>query len=177
MKWKMAVVLAAVVFSFACGVHADYAVWDTGAWPESWPKELEPLRKQSRSIRGSKADIATHQIPFTERDDFESAWPHLLAVKTKGAPIVLVRSPSSHWHFGKTEAGVLIHSPPAGTEESGPNPRGGTVTDRWLRTTYIELVADGTIVDLNRIRLPEETPIIDQRFDDLEKQSVNEKGE
>jgi hypothetical protein len=34
-----------------------------------------------------------------------------------------------------------------------------------MNTTYIELVVDGLIVDLNRIQLPPETPIIDQRFD------------
>jgi hypothetical protein len=31
-------------------------------------------------------------------------------------------------------------------------------------TSYIELVVDGRIVDLNRIPLPVDTPIIDERF-------------
>ena len=35
---------------------------------------------------------------------------------------------------------------------------------RWMNTTYIELVVDGQIVDLNRIRLPGDTPIVDERF-------------
>jgi hypothetical protein len=35
---------------------------------------------------------------------------------------------------------------------------------RWMNTTYIELVVDGDFVDLNRIPLPVDTPIIDERF-------------
>jgi hypothetical protein len=33
-----------------------------------------------------------------------------------------------------------------------------------MNTTYIELVVDGDIVDLNRIPLSEDTPLIDERF-------------
>lgn len=33
-----------------------------------------------------------------------------------------------------------------------------------MMTTYIELVVDGLVVDLNRIQLPPDTPIIDERF-------------
>jgi hypothetical protein len=35
-----------------------------------------------------------------------------------------------------------------------------------MNTTYIELVVDGEIVDLNRIPLPADTPMIDERFTD-----------
>jgi hypothetical protein len=129
---------------------------------------LEPHRKQAGTIRGSLLDLAIHHIPFPKREEFEAAWPHLLKVKTKGAPIVLVKSPGSHWHFGQTKAGVLIHCPPGGVDQPGAGPIEG-VTDikqRWLKTTYIELVVDGQIVDLNRIKLPEDTPIVDRRFED-----------
>jgi hypothetical protein len=34
----------------------------------------------------------------------------------------------------------------------------------WANTTYIELIVDGQIVDPNRIELPLDTPIIDERF-------------
>ena len=37
---------------------------------------------------------------------------------------------------------------------------------RWIYTTFIELVVDADIVDLNRIPLPADTPIIDERFED-----------
>jgi hypothetical protein len=32
------------------------------------------------------------------------------------------------------------------------------------QTIYIELIVDGEIVDLNRIPLPKDTPIVDERF-------------
>ena len=38
------------------------------------------------------------------------------------------------------------------------------VRERWMNTTYFELVVDGNIVDLNRIPLPADTPIVDERF-------------
>jgi hypothetical protein len=91
-----------------------------------------------------------------------------LEVKTKGAPVVLVRSPANHWHFGKIAAGVLVQSPPpqAGDPASAgePIPSATNLRIRWMWTNFIELVVDGAIVDLNRILLPADTPIIDQRF-------------
>ena len=63
---------------------------------------------------------------------------------------------AQNFFLGDNKAGVVVHSPPAG-EKDIP----GTV-----RTTYIELVVDGDIVDLNRIPLPSDTPIIDHRFKD-----------
>jgi hypothetical protein len=93
----------------------------------------------------------------------------LLSIKTKGAPVVLVKSPHKHWALGQTAAGVVIHCPPGGKEPAmpkGPREHASNLTDRWLWTTWIELVVDGEVVDLNRIELPAGTPIIDQRFDD-----------
>jgi hypothetical protein len=64
-----------------------------------------------------------------------------------------------------SNAGVCIHTPPAGetpiTDAEG-------VDGNWERTIYIELIVDGEIVDLNRIPLPPDTPIIDERFKDDE---------
>ena len=160
-------VAATVVCAASAVATADWAVSDKGAWPDTWPKALEPLRKQSGTIQGSELDLIIHHIPFKDREAFDAAWPELLKVKTQGAPLVLVRSPNTHWHFGRTTAGVLVHCPPPGTETTEPaRPRtaeGGVVT-RWWHTTYIELVVDGEIVDLNRIPLPADTPIIDERF-------------
>ena len=147
MNRRAALVFGAIALGTGGWVHADWAVSHTGAWPESWPKELEPLRKQAGTIEGSLTDLVIHHIPFTKREEFEAAWRHLLKVKTKGTSLVLVRSPASHWHFGKTQAGVLIHSTPGGKD-----------------LAKFELVVDGQIVDLNRIVLPADTPIIDQRF-------------
>ena len=86
----------------------------------------------------------SYAIPFATREEFESAWPHILKVKSKGASITLLRGPHVHVETAKT-AGVLILP---------------------LSDTSIVLVVDGEIVDLNRIAFPAETPIIDERFKD-----------
>jgi hypothetical protein len=144
---------------------ADYGVIDEGAWPDSWPKELDPLRNQSRTLEGPQILLRHYEIPFTNREEFEAAWPHLLKVKSKGAPIILVRKTN---FFRVEPAGVLIHTPPLGTDTRAnpekPLPGDRNRRDAWLWTSYIELVVDGEIVDLNRIRLPPDTTIIDERF-------------
>ena len=114
-----------------------------------------------------------YEIPFANREEFEAAWPHLLKVKSKGAPIILVRGPKTDFMEVKP-AGVLIHSPPLGQNENpgtpeAPIPGVVNVRERWMNTTFIELVVDGNIVDLNRIALPADTPIVDERFKDEKK--------
>lgn len=163
---SLAAMLLAAIACWAVGsaARADYSVSDKGAWPESWPKELEPLRKQSRTLVGPLVPNWHHQIPFTKREEFEAAWPHLLKVKSKGAPIILVRAPKTD--FMKIEpAGVLIHTPPAGARNAEtPIPGQDNPRTTWMNASFIELVVDGQIVDLNRIALPPDTPIIDKRF-------------
>ena len=165
---------AVIAFLVVCSaVYADYSVWDQGMWPKSWPKELEPLRKQSRTFEGPVVLYRRYLIPFTKREEFEAAWPHLLKVKSKGAPIILVRAPKTDF-FAINPAGVLIHTPPVGTDNRAvpEKPlRGMWPSERTdlMETTYFELVVDGKIVDLNRIALPADTPIIDNRFKDGQK--------
>lgn len=151
MKKRIAILavtsLAAIAFCAVGSVHADYTVSDAGTWPTSWPKELEPLRKQARTYEGPLVLYLHYAIPFTKREEFESAWPHLLKVKSKGAGLRLVRAPN--FFLGEhAKTGVVVHCPPLGQEG----------------TTYLELVVDGEIVDLNRIPLPDDTPITDERF-------------
>jgi len=160
--------LVGIAFCAVCSTgYALYSVADKGMWPESWPKELEPLRKQATTLVGPQAAHRHYLIPFTKREEFESAWPHFLKVKSKGAPIFLVRGPKTDFMAIKP-AGVLIHSPPDGTNRpEEPLTAGfaeGNLRARWMWTTFIELVVDGDIVDLNRIPLPADTPIIDERF-------------
>jgi hypothetical protein len=162
--------LAVIAFcAVSSPAYALYSVNDKGTWPESWPKELEPLRKQARTLVGPEVEQRHYLIPFTKREGFESAWPHLLEVKSKGAPVILVRGPKTDF-FEVKPAGVLIHSPPAGTDKRAnpetPIPGVTNVRERWMNTTYIELVVDGDVVDLNRIPLPADTPLIDERFKD-----------
>jgi hypothetical protein len=146
---RTTVLLAALVFCVVGPVYALYEVSDRGEWPKSWPKELEPLRKQSSTFFGPTVAYRHYAIPFTKRDEFEAAWPHILDVNSKGAPLVLVRGPN--FFLNDRKAGVVLYCPPVG-ESDDP--------------TRIELVVDGEIVDLNRIPLPADTPIIDERFKD-----------
>jgi hypothetical protein len=140
---------AAIAFCELGPAYADYAVSFKGEWPKSWPNELESLRQQARTLVGPQVLYRKHAIPFTKREEFESAWPHFLKVNTKGAALRLVRAPN--FFLGEhAKAGVVVHCPPLGQDG----------------TTHLELVVDGDIVDLNRISLPADTPIIDVRFKD-----------
>ena len=152
-------VLAAIAFCAACSVHADYSVTGKGTWPQSWPKELEPLRKQASTFEGPLAPHQHYAIPFTKREEFESAWPHILKVKSKGAPVRLVRGPN-FFLGAHSKAGVVVHCSPSG-QAGNPAAPGVPI--------YIELVVDADIVDLNRIPLPADTPIVDERFRDGKK--------
>lgn len=167
---KIITSVAAIVFLSPCPVYAipitedGYSVENRGSWPESWPKELEGLREQSRTLVGPLveplAPLRHYAIPFAERGAFETAWPHLLKVKTKGAAILLRRAPS-FW-LDESKAGVCIHTPPAG---EAPIADATKAVERRERTIYIELLVDGEIVDLNRIPLPADTSVIDERFE------------
>jgi hypothetical protein len=159
-------VLATVAFAGVAG--ADYGVVNSGTWPKTWPAELEPLRKQTRTLEGPRELLLHYEIPFSKREEFEAAWPHLLKVKTKGAPIYLVRGPDRR--LGNLPAGVRIHTPPREEGGTGTIPElpsaGPGRQPNWSKTNYVTLIVDGSIVDLNRIELPPDTPIIDQRFKD-----------
>ena len=47
---------------------------------------------------------------------------------------------------------------------------------RWMYTTFIDLVVDGEIVDLNRTPLPAYTPIFDKRFEDEAEKAEKRSG-
>ena len=148
--------LAAVAFVAACSaVYAMSEGGPGGTWPKSWPKELEPLRKQAWTWEHDFAG-KSYDIPFANREEFESAWPHVLKLKSKEVPITLVRGPHLRIVSGKA-AGIQIH------------PAVKSVSEGALSVTRIVLVVDGAIVDLNRIPLPADTPIIDERFKDGDK--------
>ena len=164
---RTALILASVAVCFvSCSVYALYSIKDVGDWPKDWPAELEPLRKQSRTLAGPTIEQLHYEIPFTSRETFETAWPHLLKVKSPGAPVFLVRK--ARVNVFDLKAGVVVHCPPAGTDRrvspEAPVPGQTDVWLRWMCTNYIELVVDGNVVDLNRIPLPADTPIIDERF-------------
>jgi hypothetical protein len=165
---RAGILLTLIACGAVGGVFAMYSVADEGQWPTSWPTELEPLRKQARTLEGPLAPQLHYEIPFTQPRQFEAAWPHILKVKSPGAPIVLLRSPNAS--LGETmTAGVRIHGALAvadgAAQPKSPLPGEPGDVSRWLYTTWLELVVDGEIVDLNRIPLPLDTPIIDKRFE------------
>jgi hypothetical protein len=154
------VALIALVSLGAMTLHADVLVVDRGLWPTTWPPELDSLRETSRTIDGPLGGFVRYEISFTKRGDFESAWPHLLKLRSPEYPLTLVRSP--HKGSGAAQgrsmnAGVILSSWP--TSVSDVNAK-----TKRSETTAIVLVVDGDIVDLNRIQLPENTLIQDERF-------------
>ena len=145
-----------------------YSVSDTGTWSKNWPRELETLRAQSRTLVGPTLAARHFAMRFQDRDEFEAAWPHILKVKSKGAPIYLVRG--ANFFLGKKQTGVVVHCPPEGQWENPKTPEApiegypSESRSRWQMMNYIELSVDGQVVDLNRIPLPPNTQIIDERF-------------
>lgn len=128
---RATIVVAAIVFLAPCPLYALYSVEDRGSWPESWPKELEGLREQARTLVGPQATLRHYVIPFAKREAFEAVWPHLLNVKTKGAPIVLRRGPS-FWLGDESKAGVCVHTPPEG---EAPVAEAKEAGGSWERST------------------------------------------
>lgn len=167
--WKSRLSLAVLALLVTSSTaFALYSVSETGDWPNDWPKELETLRKQSRTLVGPTLEAQHFAMRFKTREEFEAAWPHILKVKSPGAPIFLKRGPN--FFLDKERAGVVVHCPPKGQRDNPKTleaPIEGYPVEspiRWQWTNYIELVVDGAIVDLNRIPLPSDTPIIDERF-------------
>jgi len=158
-------VVGASLFLATSLCFADYSVSDKGLWPETWPKELEVLRKGARTLVGPMLENRHYAVPFTDREQFEKLWPHLLSVKTPDAPVILVKGPN--FFLGKeAKAGVVVHTPPIGQNKNPRTPEApinsSNVHERWMYTTYIELIVDGNIVDLNRIPLAR--VVVDERF-------------
>jgi len=199
-----------------------------GIWPDTWPKELEKFRKQSQTCSGFLCiKECWHEIIFQNREEFEQAWPHILKLKTKGAPLIIENTKNSSIHPRNVPTmlragipGVRILCSDSGaasthrlfselTQETRPTPwretwptpwpdyiklpSGGLPEyvvfqdGKWVAADIkkftgelgpkgegiyfrarvdIVLISDGKIVDLNRIPLPPDTPIIDKRFED-----------
>ena len=167
MKSKTALLSIAFSLFLSTSAFALYSVIDRGTWPKSWPKELESLRGQSRTLVGPMVLNRHYAIPFEDRDAFEAAWPHVLKVRHPQSPIILMRGPN-FFLGGETKAGIVVHSPPA-PPKGQPQPKEAPIAGvenprtRWSTATYIELVVDGRVVDLDRIEIPDGIEIIDER--------------
>jgi hypothetical protein len=170
---RFAGILVTLMFVIvASHLHADVSIENRGSWPVTWPQELDPLREKSRTIEGPLARFLHYEIPFSERDTFESAWSHLLKVKSPESPIILIRSPykgAGATKGSSMKAGVLINSYPfaSSTDDAAiSDAPAKATTPKSTNTTFVVLVVDGEVVDLNRIPLPKNTYIQDERFKD-----------
>ena len=204
MKWYPVWLAVAVLGGLASSVcFALVMTVSEGTWPASWPKELEAFRAQARTVDVAHGIQETvYEIPFENREAFEAAWPHILSLKSAGAPLILAKSPSAYGVSGTTaHAGVRILCPVGGelpglsiawpdadfpwtipitparetlseyvTMENGvpvpATPGDGRTAFYYRARVDIELIVDGDVVDLNRVALPNDTPIIDRRFPD-----------
>lgn len=202
MNWKVVCLAVAVLGTLISSVcFALVSTLSEGTWPSSWPKELEALRDQAHTVDVAHGIQETvYEIPFESREAFEAAWPHILSLKSVGAPLILAKSPSAYGVSGTTaRAGVRILCPVGGelpgrsialpgadfpwtiplapvhetlpeyvTMENGlpvpATPGDGKMGFYRRARVDIELIVDGEVVDLNRVRLPEGTPILDRRF-------------
>ena len=107
---KMATLVTAV--GMACvTAYALVSVDSKGRWPSTWPKELEPFRAHSTTIGVANGTQETiYEISFQTREEFEKAWPFILTLKSKGAPIVFESSPAKLVNL-ETFSGVRIFCP------------------------------------------------------------------
>jgi hypothetical protein len=201
---KLSVSAFLVLIILSPATFAITRIEETGRWPQSWPKELEPLRQNARTIETATMiheDI--YEIHFKDRDTFERSWPLLIGLKSKGGPLIINKVESSPPNqvviFSNDVPAVRIFTSPAGSGSGGltvgppwpssaMTPEGrlseyvgsGEVNGKktWIPATPgkgfqgfmfrarvdVELIIDGKIIDLNRIRIPSDTPIIDKRW-------------
>ena len=108
--------IPAMVGLTACVCFAAVGVSRRGRWPDTWPDELEPCREQAETrCVGHGISETVHTIHFTDRDAFEKAWPHIIGLKSTGAPLLLERGPFCYSVSGsETVCGVMIRTPTDG---------------------------------------------------------------
>lgn len=186
-----------------------------GDWPENWPRELEALRFKASTGHFMAGSVATlYYIPFDAREEFERAWPAILKLKSKGAPLSLYtidppKTDPNDTRVVTTVPQVSIVCPEKGTYRKmsdgsyehqaewtehikpfltdgilpqfvgrprtpGPHADWVTVNPKEhdnileygrMEQARVELMVhvDGSVIDLNRIPLPDDTPIRDHR--------------
>ena len=119
MRCRTFTVSAVFVVLFS-GVFASALVMtdQQGRWPADWPKSLEGLRGHARTIQiatGTQENV--YEITFSNRAEFESAWPSILSLKTIGAPLRLYAvgkpPPAGLGQFASNAAPIVrIYGPP-----------------------------------------------------------------
>ncbi len=206
-KPNIAICVFSIVSIFLCStsVLAKVGIYPEGHWPKSWPEELEPYREQATTYcvaHGTQENV--YEIRFEDREKFEKVWPAILRLKSKGAPITLLRLGDTLFAEKRWVPSVRIYSPPYNTDRIAslgnlrdwrmseveppwpesiksstgqlpeyveqtqdgswvPEQKGEPTGVKYRARIDIHLVVDGKIIDLSRIRLPENTPIVDRR--------------
>jgi hypothetical protein len=222
-------------------VESDHHIFFQAAAVSSLPAGLRSNSRTFEVAAGNQEDV--YEIPFSDRQQFETFWPIILKVKTPEAPLRLSRikpedpnalfsnahpvvriyaSPIAAWVFPKVKEGEAIAKLQLAMRDASPEKRKEleeeysrkwaelvkqdkllrpgppwpvsirTVTGalpeyvgtievngkmQWAPSTdnqvtdfiyrariEVELVVDGNVIDLNRIPLPADTPVIDKRF-------------
>jgi len=97
---------------------------NTGLWPADWPEELEPFRERAQTVRvATGLQMSIYQISFETREEFQSAWPAILGLKSKGGTLTLhyVGSEAPGWPNLSNEGPcVRIYAPSGGTTRARP---------------------------------------------------------
>ena len=197
---KYIIIGLVIIILTASLTFASVITWRKGKWPGPWPTQLKEYRQQALVVEVTEEIQETvFELEFKKREEFEKAWPELVSLKSKGAPLILEKNPSKYDVSGTTaETGVrilwtsmnpvimddgsVLRASPAGFESlkspTGELPEYVVVKDgKWIpydgkdqtgprhrARVDIVLITDANIVDLNRIPLPADTPIIDRRF-------------
>src|SRR5262245_45322228 len=82
-----------LVVLLARGARALVMTEEHGRWPANWPKSLEPLPANARTVTVATGIQQTiYEIRFADRQTFERAWPDLVKLKSPHAPLTLYRT-------------------------------------------------------------------------------------
>ena len=161
------------------------------SWPSEFNDYRDQAVHITPMTGGASEEI--YEIHFNDREEFERLWPAVLKVKTEGAPLTLrtFEPIEDHPMDGDifTKPYLTIHVPPSNSPrklETVRLPSGEPAEYAQLREdawhplepgetghrtsgysararTDVALHVDGTVIDLNRIPLPGNTPIVDKR--------------
>jgi len=210
-KTSFLLVLVATGLVWSMTAFPYGVVYPSGNWPENWPKELEPFRERAQTVGyGVTVETEYYIIEFRTREEFETIWPALLRLKSKGAPLRLktadkpstdpddphivrerphveiICPPRSQGRYQLLLDGTYRHIGPWAADLELPN---GILPERVVKRkkdgkwvvwegdhswdeydfpayqarVQLTLYVDGDVIDLNRIRIPDNTPIEDKR--------------
>jgi hypothetical protein len=118
---------------------------NTGQWPADWPEELEPFRERAQTIGvATGLQMNIYQISCETHEEFQSIWPTILGLKSRGGTLTLyyAGSEAPGWpSCSNEEACVRIFAPAGGITRSRP-PEG---------VPEPEVPADPTYQDLQKL--------------------------